>query len=96
MNDKQKIIDVWMQHPTLEFINHPNVFIDTSAYTANRFPSELVEYINTNGRKKVMFGTNYPMITAEKCLTELDKYLPDKEVKSLFLYKNAQKVFNIS
>jgi hypothetical protein len=65
MADRKKIIDVWMQHP--------NVFIDTSAYTAKRFPKELVEYLKTNGRKKVLFGTNYPMVTSAKCLEDLDE-----------------------
>jgi hypothetical protein len=75
---------------------HPNVFIDTSAYVAKRFPNELVNYLKTNGQKKVMFGTNYPMITAEKCLKDLRTLELDKETESLFLYDNAQRVFNIA
>src|SRR6185369_10591770 len=41
----------------------PNVYIDTSAYKPKRYPSELVAYMKAHGRSKVMFGTNYPMIT---------------------------------
>jgi len=51
---------------------HPNLFIDTSAYTAKRFPAELVRYIKTNGKKKVLFEIKYPMITPAKCLEDLD------------------------
>lgn len=74
---------------------HPNVFIDTSAYTANRFPKELVEYLKTNGRKKVLFGTNYPMITSAKCLEDLDELKLGEEVEEMFLYGNAKQVFKI-
>src|SRR5689334_19428102 len=42
---------------------YPNVHIDTSAYTVRRYPPELVTYLRTNGRRKILFGTNYPMIT---------------------------------
>ncbi len=74
---------------------HPNVYIDTSAYTAKRYPSELVEYMKTNGRKKVMFGTNYPMITPAKCLEDLAALSLDNEIETLFLYENAKRVFGI-
>ena len=34
--------------------------------TAIRYPLELVQCMRGHGRRKVMFGTNYPMITAAK------------------------------
>lgn len=74
---------------------HANVLIDTSAYTAKRYPPELVNYMKTNGRKKVMFGSNYPMITPAKCLEHLDTLGLDEEVKNLFLYENAKRVFKL-
>jgi len=84
---------------TLEMIavatKHPNVFIDTSAYTAKRFPVELIQYMKTNGKKKVLFGTNYPMITPAKCLEDLDGLELSQEVRDLFLYKNAKSLFDI-
>jgi predicted TIM-barrel fold metal-dependent hydrolase len=75
---------------------YPNVFIDTSAYIAKRYPPELVDYLNKHGRKKILFGTNYPMLTAAKCLEGLDELKLDKEVEELFLYGNAQRVFKLS
>ena len=84
---------------TMEMIavatKHPNVYIDTSAYTAKRFPAELIQYMRTNGQKKVLFGTNYPMITPAKCLEDLDGLELSQEVRDLFLYKNATSVFAI-
>jgi predicted TIM-barrel fold metal-dependent hydrolase len=74
---------------------HENVYIDTSAYVAKRFPAELVTYMQKNGRKKVMFGTNYPMITAAMCLKDLDALQLTEEVKKLFLSENAIRVFGL-
>jgi predicted TIM-barrel fold metal-dependent hydrolase len=73
----------------------PNVYIDTSAYKPKRYPPELVAYLKAHGRHKVMFGTNYPMITPGACLAELDLLGLDEEVSELFLHKNAEAVFGL-
>ncbi|MBI9077350.1 MAG: amidohydrolase [Desulfatibacillum sp.] len=85
----------WTQEMIAVATKHPNVYIDTSAYTAKRFPPELVHYMKTNGKKKVMFGTNYPMIPHAKCLEGLDSLELDAEVRELFLYRNAAAVFRL-
>ncbi len=74
---------------------HQNVYIDTSAYSANRYPIELIHYMNHHGGNKVMFGTNYPMITPLKCLEDLDKLKLKEDVTAKFLYQNAEKVFQL-
>ncbi len=74
---------------------HQNVYIDTSAYTAKRYPKELVQYIKTHGNKKVLFGSNYPMILPKKCLQDLDLLELDKNTKDQFLYQNTVNVFNL-
>jgi predicted TIM-barrel fold metal-dependent hydrolase len=74
---------------------YPNVYIDTSAYTAARYPPELVRYLKADGRKKVMFGTNYPMISPQKALAGLDALGLDDETRALFLEGNARRVFRL-
>jgi len=74
---------------------YPNVYIDTSAYTAKRFPPELVAYMRGHGRRKVMFATNYPMITAAKALEGLDGLELDEEATELYLSGNARRVFGL-
>jgi predicted TIM-barrel fold metal-dependent hydrolase len=71
----------------------PNVYIDTSAYKPKRYPAELVSYMKSHGRRKVLFGTNYPMISPSACLKELELLGLDGETQELFLGKNAQEVF---
>ncbi len=72
-----------------------NVYIDTSAYTVRRYPPELVQYMKGHGKTKVMFGTNYPMITAAKALEGIYSLGLDPEVRALFLAGNAARVFEI-
>jgi hypothetical protein len=74
---------------------YPNVYIDTSAYKPSRYPEELVRFMRGHGRKKVLFGSNWPMISPVECLKGVDKLDMDDEAKGLFLAGNAQRVFGI-
>ena len=74
----------------------PNVYIDTSAYVPKRYPPELVAYMKAHGKHKVLFGTNYPMLTPGACLKQLDLLGLDEDTTEHFLYKNACRVFGLS
>lgn len=74
---------------------HENVYVDTSAYTARRAPRELVDYMRGRGRRKVRFGSNYPMITPAQALEHLGDLDLDKEATELFLSGNARRVFKL-
>ena len=74
---------------------HPNVCIDTSAYVAHRYPDELVAYLKGRGKDKVMFGTNYPMITGSEALKRLSELELNAETTEAFLSGNARRVFNL-
>ena len=74
---------------------HPNVYIDTSAYTSHRYPAELVDYMKGRGRSKVLFGTNYPMIMPAQALARLGELGLDADTEHDFLRGNAQRVFGL-
>jgi len=87
----------WTEEMIAVARKHENVYIDTSAYAANRYPPELVAYMKSrSGRQKVMFGTNYPMVFAQQALKGLDALGLDTEVRDLFLAGNAQRVLGLS
>ena len=71
----------------------PNVYIDTSAYLPKRYPPELVAYMKAHGAGKVMFGTNYPMLTPEACMAQVELLGLDDNARAAFLYENALRVF---
>ena len=75
---------------------YPNVYIDTSAYTAKRYPEELVRYVRGSGRRKVLFGSNYPMILPQQALADLGVLGLDDEARRLFLHDNAASVFGLA
>src|SRR5215204_5537873 len=85
----------WTEEMVALARKYPNVHIDTSAYTARRYPPELVRYLRGDGRRKVMFGTNFPMIAPEHALEGIDDLELEHEVCRRFLGGNARSVFGI-
>ncbi len=75
---------------------YENVYIDTSAYTVRRYPQAIVDYLRADGRHKVLFGSNYPMIAPERALADLDRLALDDETRDFFLDANARRVFNLT
>ena len=86
----------WTEEAIAVATKHPNIYIDTSAYTIRRYPATLIEYMRTHGRNKVLFGTNYPMITPAKALEGLDDLGLDPKARALFLSQNTMRVFRLS
>jgi hypothetical protein len=86
----------WTEEMIAVARKHPNVYIDTSAYTTRRLPPELVGFLRTGtGRRKVLFGTNYPMITPEHALDGLDELELAPETRADYLAGNARRVFTL-
>lgn len=74
---------------------HENIYIDTSAYLPRYYPTQLIQYIKSYGQDKVLFGTNFPQLSLEKCVQQVYELGLSKEVQDKFLGKNAKRVFNL-
>ena len=85
----------WTEEAIAVATKHPNVYIDTSAYTVKRYPPEIIRYLKSNGKEKVLFGTNYPMIAPAQALKALPQLQLDEATEQLFLADNARRVFNL-
>jgi len=85
----------WVAEMISLMMKHPNVYVDTSAYKATRFPQDLVAYMRGPGKHKVLFGTNYPMLTPSECLAGIDALELGAQVLPLFLAGNARRAFKL-
>jgi len=85
----------WMTEVLTLAYKFPNFHIDTSAYAAKRYPRELVDYLSDHGARRVLFGTNYPMLTARQAMTGLDALGLAPDVLAAFLHDNAARVFGL-
>jgi hypothetical protein len=85
----------WTEEMIAVATKHPNVYIDTSAYTVQRYPANLVAYLRAHGRTKVMFGSNWPMIAPRKALEGLADLALSVDVEAAFLAGNAARVYRL-
>ena len=84
----------WTEEMVAVARKHENVYIDTSAYTTRRLPAELVAFMKTRtGQRKVLFGTNYPMIGHAHALDGLDELGLSDDGRRDYLQANAERVF---
>jgi predicted TIM-barrel fold metal-dependent hydrolase len=84
--------DPWWEFAIRLMIKYKNLHLMTSAYAPQYLPPSLIHYMNTRGKKKIMFASDHPVLTIERCLTEA-KTLDLKEgVLENYLYENANRV----
>jgi uncharacterized protein len=74
---------------------HANVYLDTSAYLPRYYPGELVHFMNTYGRGKVMFGTNWPQLRHDQALAQIDGLGLSEQARADFLGGVAARVFRL-
>ncbi len=74
---------------------HENVFIGVDAYAPKHWPKALVHYLNTYGREKVLFGTDWPVIDPERAVQEIETLGLRPESKALLMRDNALRVFHL-
>jgi predicted TIM-barrel fold metal-dependent hydrolase len=87
----------WTEEMIAVARKHENVYIDTSAYTSRRLPPELIAYMKTrSGRRKVLFGSNYPMIFPGHALDGLQELGLDEEAERCYLHENTRRVFGLA
>jgi predicted TIM-barrel fold metal-dependent hydrolase len=96
-------LDIILAHPSfpwqeeaLAIATHkPNVYIDLSGWSPTYFPEILVQYINTRLKDKMLFGSDYPLITPDRWLADFEKLPIRDAVRPLVLKENAARLFGL-
>ena len=74
---------------------HENIFIGADAYAPKHWPAQLVHYLNTYGREKVLFGTDWPVIDPERAVAEIADLGLRPDAQALLMRGNALRVFRL-
>lgn len=83
----------WLDELTTLGVKFPNFHVDTSAYVPKRLPPAFVQWMKGPGAKRVMFGTNWPMLSPQRCLEGLAALGLSAEQQQDFLGGNARRAF---
>ena len=60
-----------------------------------QYPPQLVHYLKTYGQDKVLFGTNFPQLSWENCVQQVQAMNLPEEIELKFLGENARRVFQL-
>jgi len=86
----------WQDEAISLAMHKPNVWIDLSGWSPKYFPPQLVQYANTQLRRKVLFGSDFPLITPDRWLADFEQAPFKDEVRPLVLKENAARLLGIS
>jgi uncharacterized protein len=85
----------WQEEALSVATHKPQVYIDLSGWSPKYFPPILVQYANTLLKDKVMFGSDYPVISPERWLADFETLNIKPEVRPLILKMNAAKLLKL-
>jgi predicted TIM-barrel fold metal-dependent hydrolase len=79
----------WQDEALAIAVHKPNVYIDLSGWSPKYFPENLIRYTNSQLKHKMLFGSDYPLITPDRWLADFAKLPIKSEVRPLVLKENA-------
>lgn len=79
----------WQDEAISVCLHKANVWIDLSGWSPKYFPPQLIQYANTQLREKVLFGSDFPLITPDRWLADFAEAPFRDEVRPLVLKENA-------
>jgi predicted TIM-barrel fold metal-dependent hydrolase len=85
----------WQDEALAVATHKPNVYIDLSGWSPRYFPPLLVRYANTLLQDKVLFGSDYPLITPERWLADFDALDLKEHVRPKILKDNAVRALGL-
>ena len=85
----------WQDEAISVCLHKPTVYIDLSGWSPKYFPPQLVQYANTQLRTKVLFGSDFPLITPDRWLADFADAPFKDEVRPLVLKENAARLLGL-
>ena len=85
----------WQEEALSVATHKPQVYIDLSGWSPKYFPPILVQYANTLLQDKILFGSDYPVITPERWMADFEKLGVKPEAKQKIYKENAARLLKL-
>jgi hypothetical protein len=86
----------WQDEAISVCLHKPQVYIDLSGWSPKYFSPILIQYANTLLKKKMLFGSDYPLITPDRWMNDFAAINIKDEVRPLILKENAMRLFSLT
>jgi predicted TIM-barrel fold metal-dependent hydrolase len=85
--------DPWWDTAIRLMLKYRNLRLMTSAWSPKRLPESLLHYMATRGKDRILFASDYPVLSFERCLGEAANLSLADDVRQAWLYDNANAFF---
>lgn len=85
----------WQEEALAIAVHKPSVWIEMSGWSPKYFPPVLVQYANTMLKDRILFGSDFPLITPDRWLSDLEKTEIRDSVKPGLLKDNAVRLLGL-
>jgi uncharacterized protein len=85
----------WQDEMLSVALHKANVYFDLSGWSPKYFSPALIQYANTLLQNKVLFGTDFPVISPERWLADFAAAPFRDEVRPKILLENARRVLGL-
>jgi predicted TIM-barrel fold metal-dependent hydrolase len=85
----------WQDEALSVCLHKPNVYIDLSGWSPKYFPEQLVRYANRQLKTKMLFGSDFPLITPDRWMEDFKEAGFRPEVHDLILKQNAIRMLGL-
>jgi predicted TIM-barrel fold metal-dependent hydrolase len=86
----------WQEEALAVAMHKPHVYIDLSGWSPKYFPPILIQYANSLLQDKVLFGSDYPVITPDRWLADFAALEIKPQVRSKILKDNAVRLLGLA
>jgi predicted TIM-barrel fold metal-dependent hydrolase len=86
----------WQDEAISVCLHKQQVYIDLSGWSPKYFSPTLIQYANTLLKKKMLFGSDYPLIAPDRWMADFEKAPFRDEVRPLILKENAARLFGFA
>ena len=85
----------WTEELLSVAVHKGNVFVDMSGWAPKYYPKSFVQYARTVLQDKMLFGTDWPLITVERWQAEFAQYEFPPAVVAKIMLDNAKRVLKL-
>jgi predicted TIM-barrel fold metal-dependent hydrolase len=86
----------WQDEALSVCMHKQNVYIDLSGWSPKYFPPQLVQYANNQLRGRMLFGSDFPLISPDRWIKDFGEAGFKPEVQPLILKDNAVELLGLA
>jgi len=86
----------WQEEALAVALHKQQVYIDLSGWSPKYFPPILVQYANSLLADKVLFGSDFPLLTPDRWLADFARLEIKPEVREKILKLNAARLLGLA